>query len=1603
MDDLARRAFAMVISALFLLPLGMLVPREAGAREVARFSDDAAGFTVDVVPPGTVAQNSLVLPKYCYVVNSSFQVSTHAKRDMRGIEDLRLDLNGDGSFEWAFNSTGAGRFGLQDTIANGSDSAVLRFASPGTQTFMVRLPAGAAVMNATVDVTGMMEDVAFKADRVTGQRAFDMLGLAVAGVGDLNRDGYDDVAVGAPGTDSKTFTDNGLFTVYYGSESGPQLGTGDTVVGSETGDFLGFSLSGVRDFNGDGFGEVLVGAPNATHRGMGTPTPNTGVAYLYANDGTKLRPLPARVIPGGSTGGQMGFSVGELGDVDGDGTLDIGAGEIFANRSVIQPLVGRVGVVPSGPSGVGTDLWGDTAYSFFGSFITQARDLDSDKKPDFVVGAKFNTPSGGVVGRAFVYLSGQDFKNPTVFIGPQQLANFSASGATGDFNGDGFEDLALGAPNFTVDGHNVGAVFIYPGTPRGPDPGAKPVILLGRANNSGYGTSVASPGDLDADGTDDLLVGIPRLAKDMFAAPLGALDLILTGRNRTITLWGEAPNSNFGYSVDGAGDVNRDGFRDIIVGAPTHTAGSVDAAGLATIFTSQIAAPRNPRINVGGVGADDWAWPGAFARTVRTPDMAKKFNGVLSNPMPETVDDFGNAFVEIPVTVSSDRPGTVVISNISIVYNWTATVDVNPNEETGNLTWALNNILYPHEMGSPPDIEIPLVFNSSSAGTVSVHDLSVLIDESPVAKPEFTVELPEDSSDAYLVDLFTVFADDFQSPEDLTFWIEGYTNDTLVAVDITDWRWLSVDAFNGSANDNWTGGVRIEVSAMDDNWLENYTNITVVVTPVNDPPEITGMPPTVATAGAPYSYQMAARDAENDTLAFGLASGPAGMSVDGATGLVKWTPNGEQYNRDFDVVLFASDGRLCATQSFSIAVSSKLEGVKISGSPPPTAVVGQEYRYRPNATTDVAGAAVVLSLLQAPAGMVIQADGSLRWVPSESQLGAFNITLSASDGSFNATLPWTVRVFPAGTPVSGLTCAIQEPVEGKKVSGKLTVMGSAGIVAGTVMRVELSVDGRNWKAATGTGSWSYVLDTTGLSNGRHTLRARAWDGTVYSMNASVGVEVDNPPVSTSASGWLLPILLIIAIVAAAAVVALLYTRRGRTAAQAAPAALSAPAVLPSPPAMARTGEEFAVEDVFLINLDGRLIHHATRRLATGVDSDILSSMLTAVNSFVKDALVRTGDGQLGSLEFGENKIILERGKACYLAVVITGRQEPPELREEMRQALRNVESEYGSALSSWDGNAATLSGVKKFLGPVTAFSLSAPPAGPAKAAEVDVAVAGELEFYQGYVRLKVAVKNSSPSFIMDSALSVMYNDKALRLERLEPEYPLSGREIMLGNIGIREKKTVALYLDPQICTESYVEATLTFKDAQGELHHADMKRKLASVVCPIMHTDENINLPMLRRMLEGDLDQKDSKVFNLPPALTPEAAFELCKRAVQGHDIRLVREFSDDKPFVGEAWYFGKVKGREEKLVVKTAVRAETGSAEFYVASNSKLVVTGLLAELKNDLNKEYRKEKGAERPLEAMADEGRRERVRTAGLLLEKYAQGEMAPGTTRPPEPGR
>jgi hypothetical protein len=112
--------------------------------------------------------------------------------------------------------------------------------------------------------------------------------------------------------------------------------------------------------------------------------------------------------------------------------------------------------------------------------------------------------------------------------------------------------------------------------------------------------------------------------------------------------------------------------------------------------------------------------------------------------------------------------------------------------------------------------------------------------------------------------------------------------------------------------------------------------------------------------------------------------------------------------------------------------------------------------------------------------------------------------------------------------------------------------------------------------------------------------------------------------------------------------------------------------------------ETAVEEVYIVFHDGRLIFHKAANPRQEMDEMSLSSLLTAVQEFIKDSFKSDGAG-LGKLEFGRKKMVLEHGKFIYIAVVLTGRV-PPGLRKQMRELLRYIETERFDGSGVWDGN-----------------------------------------------------------------------------------------------------------------------------------------------------------------------------------------------------------------------------------------------------------------------------------------------------------------------------
>jgi len=124
---------------------------------------------------------------------------------------------------------------------------------------------------------------------------------------------------------------------------------------------------------------------------------------------------------------------------------------------------------------------------------------------------------------------------------------------------------------------------------------------------------------------------------------------------------------------------------------------------------------------------------------------------------------------------------------------------------------------------------------------------------------------------------------------------------------------------------------------------------------------------------------------------------------------------------------------------------------------------------------------------------------------------------------------------------------------------------------------------------------------------------------------------------------------------------------------------------------------YTIEEVFLIYKDGRLICHNTRRLKPDLDKDVLTGMLTAVQSFVKDSFAGEEKGALNELKYGNLKVAMENGPRANLAVVISG-TEPASLRNSMRQLLAAIHEKYMSVLDDWDGDTGTLRELKKYIG-----------------------------------------------------------------------------------------------------------------------------------------------------------------------------------------------------------------------------------------------------------------------------------------------------------------
>jgi len=413
---------------------------------------------------------------------------------------------------------------------------------------------------------------------LTGEALSDGLGISVANAGDVNGDGYGDVISGASGNDAGG-SSAGRAYIFFGGSS--MNSVADVIMtGAAANDLFGGYLSTAGDVNGDGYSDVIVGA-NLNDAG-GT---DAGRAYIYYG-GSSPDNTADVILTGVNSGDRLGNSVSTAGDVNGDGYSDVIAGANLNDAGGAN--AGRAYVYFGGSSMNSTpdfSLTGEIANDQFGWTVSTAGDMNGDGYSDLISGAINNDAGGTNAGRVYVYLNsmnGIDISDE-IFQGVAagDLFGNSISGGN-DINGDGYEDLIVGA--YTNDTTKAGRIYVYFGGII--QDNIADITITGAAAGDQFGISVSHTGDINSDGFGDVIIGAN--GNDSGGAVSGRAYIYFGGvvpdTVADVIMTGESADDNFGFSVFSAGDINGDGFNDVIVGAPQNDAFGLNNAGRAYIY-----------------------------------------------------------------------------------------------------------------------------------------------------------------------------------------------------------------------------------------------------------------------------------------------------------------------------------------------------------------------------------------------------------------------------------------------------------------------------------------------------------------------------------------------------------------------------------------------------------------------------------------------------------------------------------------------------------------------------------------------------------------------------------------------------------------------------------------------------------------------------------------------------------------------------------------------------------------------------------------------------------------------------------------------------------
>jgi hypothetical protein len=420
-----------------------------------------------------------------------------------------------------------------------------------------------------------------------GTQAGQTMGSALNAAGDVNGDGHADFVVGSNSWDG-SFTNEGKMELFLGGPDGPSETSSWEVTGGANNAYLADSSRslGAGDWNGDGYSDLLGGAPGWPVNGNGA----TGRVFVYDGGPAGLSAGAAASQSGPVAAGQFGYALASAGDVDGDGFDELLVGAPFAPQALPPHLsaAGLASLFAGSASGLGggpdRSAEGYNVSDYFGWSVAGMGDVDGDGYDDVIVGG--SGLAEGYYGSPSGLSSAEDLFLP----GEPGWNSFGYSVAgAGDVNRDGYDELLVGSPWQDDGGTDSGAAWLYLGSASGPSQVAADFdwTYAPAQANAQFGQGVSPAGDVNRDGFDDVIVGAPGFSNGQNNEGaalifLGSASGLLSTPQRTLE--GGQNGAAFGTSVSLAGDVNGDSYADVVVGAPLYNVASTADAGAAFAY-----------------------------------------------------------------------------------------------------------------------------------------------------------------------------------------------------------------------------------------------------------------------------------------------------------------------------------------------------------------------------------------------------------------------------------------------------------------------------------------------------------------------------------------------------------------------------------------------------------------------------------------------------------------------------------------------------------------------------------------------------------------------------------------------------------------------------------------------------------------------------------------------------------------------------------------------------------------------------------------------------------------------------------------------------------